>query len=224
MKEIQPLDPLEEPVTAELKGCVLAEDVHAPYNIPRTFTTNVDGYAVRSSDPPGTYKVLTSRTHALSDSLPDGHIFRINTGAPLPAGTDAVLMVEDTQLRSTYPDSNGEENEVEALAQVSPGENVRRPGSDVKEGDLVLEKGQILHSSGGEIGTLAFVGRTRTLVHPKPVVAILSTGNELLDLQKPITVEGDGWGGIWDTNRPSLQAALEGFGYQVLDLGIVSDR
>ncbi len=70
-------------------------------------------------------------------------------------------MVEDTQLRSTYPDSNGEENEVEALAQVSPGENVRRPGSDVKEGDLVLEKGQILHSSGGEIGTLSFVGRTR---------------------------------------------------------------
>ncbi len=61
-------------------------------------------------------------------------------------------------------------------------------------------------------------------MHPKPVVAILSTGNELLDLQKPITVEGDGWGGIWDTNRPSLQAALEGFGYQVLDLGIVSDR
>ena len=64
----------------------------------------------------------------------------------------------------------------------------------------------------------------QALIHPKPVVALLSTGNELLDLQAPNPVEGDGWGGIWDTNRPSLQAALEGMGYPVLDLGIVADR
>ena len=58
----------------------------------------------------------------------------------------------------------------------------------------------------------------------RPVVAILSTGNELMDLQDPVALPGDGWGGIWDTNRPSLQAALEGFGYEVVDLGIVADR
>lgn len=105
--------------------------------------------------------MLTARTHALTDPLPAGHIFRINTGAPLPAGADAVLMVEDTLLRSTRADSSEEEDEVEARAQVAPGENVRGPGSDVKEGDLVLDKGQVLQAVGGEIGTLAFVGKTK---------------------------------------------------------------
>ena len=70
-------------------------------------------------------------------------------------------MVEDTLLKSTQSDGSDEELEVEALAQVSPGENVRKPGSDVRKGDLVLEKGQILHASGGEIGTLVFVGKTK---------------------------------------------------------------
>jgi gephyrin len=137
-----------------------------------------------------------------------------------------VLMVEDTRLHSTSKPSaekDEEENEIEALAQVDKGENVRSSGSDAKQGDLVLEKGTILHAHGGEIGTLAFVGRTAVQVHKKPVVAVLSTGNELLDLQAPQAIDGDGWGGIWDTNRPSLIAALEGLGYQAVDLGIVPD-
>ncbi len=139
-------------------------------------------------------------------------------------------MVEDSRLHSTLPpnpstnNTQKEENEIESLAQLDPGENVRKPGSDAKQGDLVLEKGTVIHAHGGEIGTLAFVGRTAVQVYKKPVVAILSTGNELLDLQAPDNkIEGDGWGGIWDTNRPSLRAALEGLGYTVLDLGIVPD-
>lgn len=110
-----------------------------------------------ASDPPGVYKVLTPHTHALSTPVPEGHVFRVNTGAPIPAGTDAVLMVEDTRLHTT--DAAGEESEVEALAQVAAGENVRKPGSDVRKGDLALERGTIIHAPGGEIGTLAFVGR-----------------------------------------------------------------
>ena len=66
-------------------------------------------------------------------------------------------MVEDTRLHSSAPD--GEEVEVEALAQVSPGENVRKPGSDVRKGELALERGTVVSSAGGEIGTIAFVGR-----------------------------------------------------------------
>jgi len=132
-------------------------------------------------------------------------------------------MVEDTRLHETAADDDEEELEVEALAQVDKGENVRNPGSDAKQGDLVLEKGTVVHAHGGEIGTLAFVGRTKVQVYKRPVVAVLSTGNELLDLQSPQKIEGDGWGGIWDTNRPSLQAALEGLGYEVVDLGIVAD-
>ena len=109
------------------------------------------------------YKVVTSQTHALSTVVSAGLIYRINTGNPLPAGTDTVIMVEDTRLISTLKDpggvENGEENEVETLAQVPAGENVRAPGSDVRQGDLVLQKGERIRSSGGEIGTLAFVGR-----------------------------------------------------------------
>ena len=136
-------------------------------------------------------------------------------------------MVEDTRVHSTQRSPSGEEieeNEIQTLAQVPRGENVRDPGSDVRQGDLVLERGTVVNSAGGEIGTLAFVGRTRVRAHRKPVVAVLSTGNELLDVLSPNPLPSDGWGGIWDTNRPSLQAALIGLGYEVIDLGIVPDR
>jgi len=87
----------------------------------------------------------------------------------------------------------------------------------------VLQKDDVITSLGGEIGTLAFVGRKEVKVRRKPVVALLSTGNEILDLQSPNPFPSDGWGGIYDTNRPSLQATLEGMGYAVIDLGIVPD-
>ncbi|OBZ70254.1 Molybdenum cofactor synthesis protein cinnamon [Grifola frondosa] len=202
--EIEPPVISEELVTSHLRGYVLAEDVYASQNVPSSYTTNVDGYALRHTDPPGVYKVVTSQTHSLADTLPADTIYRINTGGPLPAGADAVIMVEDTRLHSTIKSPQGEdleENEVETLVSVPKGDNVRNPGSDVQKGDLVLEKGHIINSAGGEIGTLAFVGRTKV---------------------KP-SAPGDGWGGIWDTNRPSLQAVLEGMGYKVVDLGIVPD-
>ncbi|KAF4575201.1 hypothetical protein EYR40_005063 [Pleurotus pulmonarius] len=209
-------------VSPGLKGHILAENVYAPQDVPIRETTNVDGYALRSSDPPGFYKVCTPASHRLNDTVPSGVIYRINTGAPLPNGTDAVIMVEDTALVST--DASGEEAEVQTLAQVAPGENLRSPGSDVRKGDLVLEKGQRLLASGGEIGTLAFVGRKEVEVYQKPVIALLSTGDEITDIQSSESISSsDSWKGIWDTNRPSLQAALEGLGYSVIDLGIVTD-
>ncbi|KII94617.1 hypothetical protein PLICRDRAFT_185708 [Plicaturopsis crispa FD-325 SS-3] len=224
MSTIEPLAVIERPVNSLLRGHVLAEDIFAPQNVPSSQTTSVDGYALRSTDPLGIYTVLTARTHAISSSLPPGSIYRINTGGPLPAGSDTVIMVEDTRLISTHAE-DGEEKEVETLAQIPPGENVRAPGSDVKKGDLALPKGIVIRSSGGEIGTLAFVGRPKVHVYRKPVVAILSTGNEIVDLHGYVNPEVDSeWGGIWDTNRPSLQAALEGMGYEVLDLGIVRDN
>jgi gephyrin len=105
---------------------------------------------------PGKYKVVTPATHQIYLPLPEGCVYRINTGAPLPQGADAVIMVEDTALSITSPE--GEEVEIETLTRVNQGENTRQPGSDVKQGDLVLEKGTLLASGGGEIGTLAFVG------------------------------------------------------------------
>ncbi|EJD01356.1 uncharacterized protein FOMMEDRAFT_147908 [Fomitiporia mediterranea MF3/22] len=220
-------DVVKQTVTSALKGSVLAEDVYASHDIPATQTTNMDGYAVRSSDAPGVYQVLTPQTHALAIPLPTGNIYRINTGAPLPAGTDSIVIVEDTQLVSSTADN--EEKEVRTLAQVKSGENVRAPGSDVRKGDLVLSKGEIISGTGGEIGTLAFVGRKEVSVFRRPVIAVMSTGNELVDLQGSLEGKSqsynaqESWSGIWDTNRPSLKAALETMGYEVIDLGIVKD-
>ncbi|OCB87528.1 hypothetical protein A7U60_g5433 [Sanghuangporus baumii] len=220
-RHVQQMEVVKVPVTAALKETVLAEDVYAPQDVPPAPTTNMDGYAVRSSDAPGVYQVLTPQTHALSTPLPKGFIYRINTGAPLPVGTDSIVIVEDTQLVSLAPEN--EEKEVRTLVQAKSGENVRAPGSDVKKGALVLTEGHVISGTGGEIGTLAFVS-----VHRKPVIAIMSTGSELVDVQGSSSsepqVSGENWTGIWDTNRPSLQAALETMGYHVIDLGIVQDN
>jgi gephyrin len=154
--------------------------VYAPQDVPLSPTTNVDGYALRrnyhthtcaphfdiphtATDKPGIYKVLTSATHPLGTVVPADSIYRINTGGPLPAGTDTVIMVEDTRLVSTLKNSANqdiEEETVETLVQLPAGENVRAPGSDIRKADLVLHRGDVIRSIGGEIGTLAFVGRS----------------------------------------------------------------
>jgi gephyrin len=116
----------------------------------------------QATDPPGTYKVLTPQTHKLFDILPPNSIYRINTGGPLPAGADAVIMVEDTELMSVYRDPSigiEEEREVKTLVQVPPFDNIRKPGSDVKKGELVMRSGDKITRGGGEIGTLAFIGK-----------------------------------------------------------------
>lgn len=113
-----------------------------------------------ASDPAGIYKVQT-----IYGPVPLGSIYRINTGAPLPPGTDAVVMVEDTLVTARKPtasgeeDTEGEECEVNVLAQVDAGENLRNPGTDVKAGEKVLEKGDAVSGVGGELATLAFIGK-----------------------------------------------------------------
>ncbi|KAG8900544.1 hypothetical protein FRB99_005983 [Tulasnella sp. 403] len=228
LRNCKVLDTVIRKVDNTLPGHVLAEDVFAPQNVPFTRTTNVDGYALRSEQGPGTYKVVTPATRLLSQQLDADTVMRVNTGAPIPVGTNAVIMVEDTKLASTRDDGDGnvEEELVTTLAAVRPDENVRQPGSDVMKGEKVCELGEVLGSGGGEIGSLAFVGRREAKVFRKPRVAILSTGNELTDIQSTVRAEtntAEQWTGIWDTNRPSLRAALEGLGYEVVDLGIVPD-
>lgn len=162
-------------VDNSLVGHVLAEDVLADSPIPSGPSTNVDGYAVRcecagessrapftvilnagrtltATDEPGIYEVMTSFP---TEPLPAGSIYRINTGAPLPPGMDAVIMVEDTELVS----EDGDEKQVRLLAQVDAGENVRQAGSDVRPGEKVLEARDVVTAIGGEIGTLAFIKR-----------------------------------------------------------------
>ncbi|KAF9067623.1 MoaB/Mog domain-containing protein [Rhodocollybia butyracea] len=240
-KNVSHLPVVTLPVTASLRGHILAEDVYAPADLPPTKTTSVDGYALRSSDPAGTYVVLTSSSHpqllspASQDVLPEGCIYRINTGGALPRGADTVIMVEDTKVVETYPESTdgnpagppGEEWKVETLIPAPPSRfNIRQPGSDVRQGDLVMRRGERITSGGGEVGSLIFVGKKDVRVFKKPVVALLSTGNEIRDLTGQVSTTGAGEGDwkSWDTNRPSLAASLQGMGYEVVDLGIVPDE
>ncbi|GAA5864657.1 hypothetical protein JCM8547_008263 [Rhodosporidiobolus lusitaniae] len=220
--ENTPVAPVQtRAVDKELVGSVLAEDVRSEVSIPSGPSTNVDGYAISaSSHPPGVYKVATTFP---SSPLPADFVYRINTGAPLPPGFDSVIMVEDTEVVSR--DGHGEELEVRLLAQVDEGENVRGDGSDVRPGEKVLEKGDVVSNVGGELGTLAFVSKRSVPVYRRPTIAVLSTGNELRDLQDsstPLSTSSN-FTGIVDSNRPTLLSVLSALHFPTLDLGICGD-
>ncbi|CUA70367.1 Gephyrin [Rhizoctonia solani] len=225
----KPLEPVTLDVNSQLAGHVLSEDVTASHELPATPTTNVDGYAVKAPYKKGIFEVLTPATLKPGSEIPSGSVYRINTGAPLPPGTNAVVMVEDTKVASQFSTEEGEEGEektVQLLAEIDVGENVRKAGSDVRAGDKVLAAGDVISGLGGEIGALAFIGRRQVKAYRKPVVALLSTGNELVDLQQNSS-QGEGterWSGVVDTNRPSLKAALERLGYEIYDVGIALDN
>lgn len=211
------------PIDGHLPGHVLAESVVAPHNLPLWKSTNVDGYAVHSTDGPGEYRV---RARGSGRPLAKGEVERVNTGGPVPDGADAVVMVEDTELVSAA--AQGDEEEViNILVGVQAGENVRLPGSDLKEGEEVMRQGEKVGFGGGEVGVLSTVGRSEVKVFHKPRLALLSTGSELVDLSathRDAVVGDRGWTGIYDSNRPSLRSVAESMGWEVVDLGVVRDE
>ena len=155
------------------------------------------------------------------DSLRLGEVSRITTGAPLPPGATAVVMVEDTVLRSMTDDGK-EEKEIEIRTdEIESGENVREPGSDVKKGDVVMRKGEGITAVGGEIGLLASVGTREVAVYRKPVIGVLSTGDEIVEFDRADALR---LGEVRDTNRPSLLTAVKGSGFEAIDLRIASDQ
>jgi gephyrin len=154
-------------------------------------------------------------------ALNEGEIARITTGAPLPPGADAVVMVEDTVLK-TQTDNGKEEREIEILTdEIKRGENVREVGSDVKAGDLIMKKGEGITVVGGEFGLLASVGTTEVQIYKRPVVGILSTGDEIIPHDRPGALK---LGEVRDTNRPTLITSVRSHGFEAVDLGIVSDK
>ena len=216
-------------VNEDLVGSVLAEDVTARESVPAFRASIVDGYAIIASNHvlvPSTQGVfpVTSISHAQPGDVPElkaGEIARITTGAPLPPGATSVVMVEDTVLRSKTDDGE-EENEVEILTDaIKPGENVREVGSDVNAGDVIMKKGEGITAIGGEFGLLASVGTREVSIYKKPVVGVLSTGDEIVQHDR----EGDlRLGEVRDTNRPTLLTAIKGSGFEAIDLGIASDK
>jgi len=214
------------PVDDKLIGFVLAEDVRARENVPAFRASIVDGYAVvvpEGGNMKGVFPVVAISHAAPGEVAPlkKGEIARITTGAPLPAGATSVIMVEDTILKSKTADGTEEET-VEILAEgVEEGENIREVGSDIKEGTVILHKGEQISAVGGEIGLLAAVGMAEVQVYRRPVVGVMSTGDEIVNHDRSGQLR---LGEVRDTNRPTLISAAKGWGYDVMDLGIVSDK
>ncbi|KAI8942448.1 hypothetical protein NX059_000516 [Plenodomus lindquistii] len=216
------------PVNMKLGGSVLAEDVKAAESVPAFRASIVDGYAVKvpqgTGFKKGVYPVVgISHAQASNEAaeLKEGECARITTGAPLPPGADAVVMVEDTALKSMTEDGQ-EEKEIEILADgIEVGENVREVGSDVLSGDIILRKGEGVTVVGGEFGLLASVGTKEVSVYRRPLVGVLSTGDEIIphDREGPLRL-----GEVRDTNRPTLITAARSHRFEVVDLGIASDQ
>ncbi|KAM0298014.1 hypothetical protein ACHAPM_009298 [Fusarium culmorum] len=213
-------------VDQSIVNSVLAEDVEAKENVPAFRASIVDGYAVvapKDGQLKGVFPV-TAISHAAPGeigALKEGELARITTGAPLPPGATTVVMVEDTVLK-TMSDDGKEEKEVEIQVEgVKEGENIREVGSDVKQGTVILNKGETISGVGGEIGLLASVGVSEAKVYRRPVVAVLSTGDEIVEYNRPGDLK---LGEVRDTNRITLMSAAREWGYEVVDLGIASDK
>ncbi|MFQ5758320.1 MAG: gephyrin-like molybdotransferase Glp [Candidatus Bathyarchaeia archaeon] len=207
---------VEQVPLSEAHGCVLAEDVMAPIDVPPFNRSTVDGYAVRAAD---TFGAEEDRPVALEFCgriaigepptiiLKNHRAAEIVTGAPLPGGTDAVVMLE-------YAVREG--NTVFIHRPVSKGENVMRAGSDIRKGETILKRGRRISSR--EIGVLAALGTTQVAVYKRPKVAIISTGAEIVDPEEPLSP-----GKIYDINASTLSAAVRECGGEPINLGIISD-
>jgi molybdopterin molybdotransferase len=216
MKSIQILG-LEKVDILSSLGRILGEDIYAPYHIPHWDNSAMDGYAVihkdigyASSENPAKLKVVEDLPagYTSKNKLERGEAIRIMTGAPIPEGSDTVVMVEDTQR---------EGNQVKIFKAISRGENIRKAGEDVRKGTLVMPSGSIIRPA--EIGMLASLKRSFIFVYQKPTVAVISTGDELIDVDGEFTE-----GKIVGSNTYSLASLVKDTGATPLILGIAKDK
>jgi molybdopterin molybdotransferase len=201
--------PSEEIDSLRGEGRVLAEDVLAPAPLPDVPKAAVDGYALIAGDGMAERRVIGELTAGGAGRMEvePGTAARIMTGAPLPPGADAVIMVEQTEER------DGVLRIDRALAS---GDSVHRVGQDIAPGELVLARGARLGAA--EIGLLATIGRVRVAAYRRPVVAVLATGDEVYEPDAAL-----GAGGIRDSNRYALMAAAREAGCETISLGIARD-
>ena len=207
----QPTPPELLAVTRARKR-VLAEDLRAPFDVPPTDNSAVDGYAVASGDVPatGTRELdVVAELHAgalFDGALNPGQAVRIMTGASMPQGADTVYPQEIVERRGGRV----------SVGPIKKGVNVRMRGEDIQAGTIVVERGTVLRPQ--ELGLIASLGRWQVLVHRRPRVALLSTGDEVVEPGTPRKP-----GQIYDANRFTLRGAIEQYGGDVVDLGIVPD-
>lgn len=200
-------------------GKVIAKSIKSPINVPAYRASIVDGYAMHSTSPPGIYPVhsVTTAGDDAASTLPKGHVCRVSTGSAVPEGADCVVMVEETLLESSALD--GSEETIKILAKTPAGAGIRQVASDLRQGDVIIEAGRLVTSIGAEIALLASVGLNSVDCYASPIVGVMSTGNEVVD----VTAEQVSATSVRDANRPCLLAALKAGGWDCIDLGIVRD-
>ncbi|MEM7031630.1 MAG: gephyrin-like molybdotransferase Glp [Chloroflexota bacterium] len=207
-EQVKPLSPTTKPFT-ELMGLVLAEDIYATEPMPPFPAATVDGYAVIAADE-GKRQVLGDQMagYVADMTIQPGMAARVTTGAPIPPGADAMVMIEDTD------EENGQ---LIMHTTVSAGNCIRPVGVDIEVGQLVLPAGTVLKPA--EVGLLAMIGRTEASVYPTPRIGVMSTGDEIVE-----PGEDCGPGQIRDANRFTLMNAVIQAGGIPIDLGIVRDQ
>src|SRR4051812_15298611 len=194
-------------------ACVTSAPLEAEESVPPFDNTAMDGFAVQAVDtvdPPVELKIVATLAAGADPSnveVHSGEAVRIMTGAPMPSGADAVVMVERTR-------TDGDIVVIEHHAQI--GDHVRRAGDDLAPGDVVVDVGTVLTPA--HIGVLASLGYQRVPVFPRPRVGVLSTGDELVDGPQELRP-----GQIRDSNRPTLLALVRQSGFTAVDLGLARD-
>ncbi len=213
------LNPAEEVINLnQALGCTLARDIKAKVNVPSFDRSNLDGFAVKAIDTIGAEEYSPVQLQLINESIsagatPDNEIMpgfaiSIATGGMLPRGADAVVMVENTDIR---------DKQLLISKAVSPGSGIAFTGTDVSSGQIILYQGDVLTSR--ETGILAAIGETKIYVWKQPKVAIISTGNEIIAPGQAMTP-----GKVFDSNARIIADAVRELGGEPIELGIAADN
>ena len=212
LQQARPVRETESVPLGEALGRILAEEIASPLNVPPLDNSAMDGYAVRTGEiTPGKPMPVSQRIPAgtVGTELEPGTCARIFTGAPVPPGADAVIMQERAADHAN--------NAVSFESVPRPGDNIRSAGEDIRTGDMILEPGNRIEPQ--HLGLAASVGLSELGVFRRLRVATFFTGDEIVEPGKPLR-EGE----IYNSNQYHLNALLQKFGCDVVNLGIVEDR
>jgi molybdenum cofactor synthesis domain-containing protein len=224
LSRTRPLPPVQMLVDDAL-GCVLAADAVTGEDVPPFANTAMDGYAVRASDTEGApveleiIGVLGAGAVA-TVAVGPGEAMQIMTGAPIPAGADAIAIVERTEPVGGTEGARGL-GRVRIFDTVAAGAHLRAAGSDLVAGTVAVPAGSVL--SPAHIGVLASIGAGVVTVHPRPRVGVMITGDELVELAPDGSATPLAPGQIRDSNRHAMMATLRRDGFEAVDLGVAID-